>query len=334
VSKIESKPIISICIPTYNRGNVIGRLLESIVENLSGSPHIANYVEIVVSDNCSNDNTTNIIEQYKSKLLNFKYIKNSENLGYAKNINQAVEISSGQYCWLMGSDDILIKGSLKYLIHEVSSAKPDALIAGAISNGRTREFYGNTDFDIKIEKSLNKIISKSTELSSLFGFMSVLVVKKDFWISTQTTSDEESHPYTHTLRIFRGLAKGERHISYRKNPIVTTGSEPNEYNATLHKHLILDLKTYQYIFNTILPISPSNNTHLASLIKSQYTFFRMIFCRATASTEEWGEIVEILQKLGRQDVSPKQYGHDKYIAYIYKKMKFAKYKFGNLCKSH
>ncbi len=334
MNKKESAPLISICIPTYNRGNVIGRLLESIVGNLSESTHTTNLVEIVVSDNNSNDNTGNVIDQYKSKFLNFKYIKNSENLGYAKNINQAVNISSGQYCWLMGSDDLLIKGSLKYLIHEISLAKPDVLIGGAISNGRIREFYGSTEFDINTENSLSKIIRKSTELSSLFGFMSVLVVKKDFWMSTQITTDEESHPYTHTLRIFRGLTKDARHISYRKNPIVDTGSEPNEYNTTLHKHLILDLKTYQYIFNKILKIDPDNNTHLASLIKSQYTFSRMIFCRATASTEEWIEIVRILQELGYQDISSKQYTHDKYIAYIYKKMKSLKYKFGNLCKSH
>lgn len=53
----ESLPLLSICIPTYNRSTYLRESIESIIHQ---SEFISGDVEIVISDNASTDNTENI----------------------------------------------------------------------------------------------------------------------------------------------------------------------------------------------------------------------------------------------------------------------------------
>ena len=53
---------LSICIPTFNRGDFLKRLLVDILEN-----ERSHEVEIVISDNASTDNTDEVVEFFKDK---------------------------------------------------------------------------------------------------------------------------------------------------------------------------------------------------------------------------------------------------------------------------
>lgn len=73
----KEKPLLSICIPTYNRSKYLKKSLDSIVtqnEFLNGS------VEIVVSDNASTDDTKEIVKPYLEKYGNIYYSRNVENV--------------------------------------------------------------------------------------------------------------------------------------------------------------------------------------------------------------------------------------------------------------
>ena len=80
------QPLVSICIPTYNRAECLQRTIESIIcqpEFKSGE------VEIVVSDNASTDNTREICEQYV-EYDNFFYSRNNQNV---RDINFPIALS-------------------------------------------------------------------------------------------------------------------------------------------------------------------------------------------------------------------------------------------------
>lgn len=73
----NEKPLLSICIPTYNRSKYLKRSLDSIViqdEFLNG------IVEVVVSDNASTDDTEEVVKPYLEKYTNIYYSKNTENV--------------------------------------------------------------------------------------------------------------------------------------------------------------------------------------------------------------------------------------------------------------
>jgi len=91
---------ISICIPQYNRINYLLRSL-SIIEGQTYRD-----IEIVVSDDCSTDDTEqqikNLIQTYKYPLV---FSKNIINEGYDRNYRKCIELATGDYAFVIGNDD-------------------------------------------------------------------------------------------------------------------------------------------------------------------------------------------------------------------------------------
>jgi glycosyltransferase involved in cell wall biosynthesis len=87
---------LSILLPTYNRGH----FLEECLKRLENRGFFNNDCEIIISDNCSNDNTQNIVKKY-----NVKYSRNISNLGYNANIEILIKKASGAFIIILGDDD-------------------------------------------------------------------------------------------------------------------------------------------------------------------------------------------------------------------------------------
>jgi glycosyltransferase involved in cell wall biosynthesis len=94
----------SICIPTYNGSKWIKETLESIL-----SQSFQNF-ETIISDDCSKDDTVEVIKNIRDKRI--KIYQNKINLGYGKNLQVLRKLSKGDILFLMGQDDILLKDAL------------------------------------------------------------------------------------------------------------------------------------------------------------------------------------------------------------------------------
>jgi abequosyltransferase len=82
-------PLLSICIPTYNRARCLAALLDSIHAQKTDE------VEIIVSDKASTDDTRAIVKKYPDII----YGRSVKNLGFDANVLRAVSLASGKYCW-------------------------------------------------------------------------------------------------------------------------------------------------------------------------------------------------------------------------------------------
>ena len=101
------KPKLTIAIPTYNRENYISIALDSIFIQYDER------IEVLVSDNCSTDNTEALV---KSKYPKVRYEKNSINLGPDGNFLECYRKARGEYVLLLGDDDVLTKGALENIL--------------------------------------------------------------------------------------------------------------------------------------------------------------------------------------------------------------------------
>jgi len=99
-----SKLKFSICIPVYNGALVVGETLKSIL-----SQSFSNY-EIIISDDCSKDETLKVVMSFKDKRIIL--FKNEKNLGYSKNLENCRKKAKGDIIYLMGQDDILGEDAL------------------------------------------------------------------------------------------------------------------------------------------------------------------------------------------------------------------------------
>lgn len=107
--------MLSICIPTYSRANLLRECLDSIVVQFQ-NPAVASRVEIAVSDNASTDKTKELVAKYASKYPNFRYSRNETNLGYDRNVDAVLKFGQGQFRWLMSDDEMLLPEALNFLL--------------------------------------------------------------------------------------------------------------------------------------------------------------------------------------------------------------------------
>ncbi len=101
---------LSICIPTYNRAMLLAQTLENVIAQATGE------VEIVVSDNASPDNTEEVVRGLQKRFPRLTYFRQPENRGADRNYLQTVALAQGEWCWLLGDDDLLEPGAISYLL--------------------------------------------------------------------------------------------------------------------------------------------------------------------------------------------------------------------------
>lgn len=113
----NKQPLLSICIPTWNRSKFLTISLNRFLQDFSDD--LKDDIEFYISDNCSDDDTPQVVQSYIDKGLPITYNRNEENVGADRNFLKCIERSSGKYIWLLGDDDALIPGALKFLLLQI-----------------------------------------------------------------------------------------------------------------------------------------------------------------------------------------------------------------------
>lgn len=96
---MENK-LISVIMPTYNCAKFIGETIESVQKQTY------NNWEIIIVDDCSKDNTEEVVNKYIEKDKRIKYHRFQENQGAAKARTKAMELATGNYMAFLDSDDL------------------------------------------------------------------------------------------------------------------------------------------------------------------------------------------------------------------------------------
>lgn len=87
--------------PCYNRQDYIGESIESVLTQSFSD------FELVIIDNCSTDNTVEIVRQYAEKDKRIKLYVNERNIGICSSMNRCILNSCGEYIKFLFSDDLL-----------------------------------------------------------------------------------------------------------------------------------------------------------------------------------------------------------------------------------
>lgn len=141
------KELISVIMPTYNRGYIISIAIESILKQTYKN------LELIIIDDCSTDNTEEIISRYNDNRL--KYIRLNEKKGsnYARNVG--IEESKGDYITFQDSDDYSFPERIEIEYNTLKAENVDLVFSSFYkvqANGNEREVID--DKDNKIKKKL------------------------------------------------------------------------------------------------------------------------------------------------------------------------------------
>jgi len=116
---MQNSPLLTIAIPTWNRAEFLRKNLEQLKSELSTIP--LGIVEVIVSDNCSEDATQAVVEQAKQSIVSIQYVRNEKNIGWGANFCQCIDLAKGRYVLLLGDDDLLVDGALALLVSRVAN---------------------------------------------------------------------------------------------------------------------------------------------------------------------------------------------------------------------
>lgn len=131
----EKKPILSLCIPTYNRAKYLKKCLDSIVN----SPVFDDdEIEIVISDNASTDNTRAMAEAYSSRYRFISYYRNEKNI-HDKNFPAAISKANGIFRKLLNDTSLLHEESLWYMLDAVKKNTLDKPVLFFSNNEKLKD---------------------------------------------------------------------------------------------------------------------------------------------------------------------------------------------------
>lgn len=105
---MPTNPKVSVALITYNQQDYVGKAIESVLNQTYQN------FEIIVGDDCSTDETANVIKSYKDERI--KYFKTDYNMGINGNLNLVVGKANGDIVVLIGGDDKLRKNHLERIV--------------------------------------------------------------------------------------------------------------------------------------------------------------------------------------------------------------------------
>lgn len=232
----------TICIPTYNGASFIGETLKSIL-----SQGFQNY-NIIISDDNSTDNTIEVVKSFGDQRITV--FKNKQNLGYGKNIEVLRQLAKGDILFLMGQDDLLLKGAL--------SKTYNAFLLGEEIGAVTRPYYWfNGDYRKPVravrpydknKDSIISVFSGRQELEKIFesvGQLSGLAFRKKYMNMTFHEDTFPAHIYP-----FASILKSHK-VVYLKDYTVAVRIESSMTRHNSQIYNISPTETWIKMFQTV-----------------------------------------------------------------------------------
>ncbi len=165
----NNNPPISVLMPAYNAEEYIAEAIESILNQT-----FKDY-EFIIVDDCSTDNTWQIIKKYIKKDSRIKAHKNEKNLGIAGNRNKLISMAKGDYVIWQDADDISMPYRLEKQ-YKFMEENPEVGILG----GWLQFFNKNGNLSVRKYATDDKVLRRKIFIYSPVAQPAAIIRKKLF----------------------------------------------------------------------------------------------------------------------------------------------------------
>jgi len=238
----SNNPQISVVIPSYKHGHLIGRAIDSVINQT-----YKNW-EILIIDNFSTDNTKEVVTKYTLEYSNIKFIQINNNGIIAKSRNKGIKRSTGSYIAFLDSDDWWELNKLSLCVEAINKGHKFIY-----HNSIIKKNYQDFNF-------LNKLIASKPKKPLISNFLvhgviipnSSVVVCKDLlkeisYLSEDTilAGVEDQHTWLRISLVTSKFYKIDKFLSYYwidKNNFSKPSTIQYEKLNRLHKNFFTHLK--------------------------------------------------------------------------------------------
>ncbi len=264
---------LTIAIPTFNRANELDQLLESISA-------IFGKVNVVISDNASEDNTYLIVKKYISgSKLDIDYVRSEKNMGADFNYFQAIDLVKTDYCMLFGSDDKFEPDALATIVrmmdigYDVSVFRRRVYDSNLSKFKYEESFYykDNISVDLNDKNSYIFFFDNCKSLGGVFSYISSILFKKSFWSDSLSTRKYFGTAYSHSAALFEGMVKnGNAFLHLSSKAIIACRSGNDSFSSLgVLKRYLIDWDGYEGIARQYFSICDQS---MCDILSRQMTF--------------------------------------------------------------
>lgn len=128
-------PEVSVIVPNYNYGQYLSERMESILNQSFQD------FEVIILDDCSTDDSRDVIESYRSHPKVSHVVYNDINTGSPfKQWSKGISMAKGRYIWIAEADDV---ADVNFLTHTVSVLNSHPEVSAAYTLSRLIDTHGN-----------------------------------------------------------------------------------------------------------------------------------------------------------------------------------------------
>ena len=232
---VSSAPKVSVCIPVYNGSDYIAESIKSVLGQTFKD------FQLIVCDNCSTDNTEEVVRNFKDPRIT--YVRNSKNLGLVGNANRCVELANGEYVHILHHDDIMLPENLELKVRILDEHPEVGLVhSNVFLIDKDGKHLDLTIFDAKrdyIEDGI-KIFEKyimDMPVGALF-FIGAVLARRDCYLklggfNPLIPNVNDSEMWMRMLLFYDVACVGRPLVKYRLHDMMTSTSINDTYGLNL-----------------------------------------------------------------------------------------------------
>lgn len=225
---------ISIALCTYNGEKYLKEQLKSLL----GQTRLPD--ELVICDDCSIDGTPDIISEFiRSAPFICRFEQNSVNLGYVKNFEKAISLTTGDIICCCDQDDIWNSNKLEAVESVLTDKNADYCFSNAETIGQNSEIlkkdlFSVVSFPSKKQKKFNQGHQLSMILENGFIYGAAFSFKSGLkWLAAEIPDNWSHELWLATLASalgYKGYLIKDKLIRYRIHDLQTSGMNKNKFS--------------------------------------------------------------------------------------------------------
>ncbi len=293
---------LSICIPCYNFGAFIGATLDSILPQLTAE------VEVVVLDGGSSDDTVATVKRRQAEHPTLRVVEQGFRGGIDRDIDKAVSLAQGQYCWIFSADDIMFEGAVGQMLAYIASGDdiylcehlPCTLDMTPIGPyPLLQEPRREVVFDLSRPGQQLEYFSRARTSEAFFSFLATPIFRKSIWDGAEVPDSVYGSCWIVAGRLLRTFGSGVKLRYLARALLYKRGDNDSFADRGMVNRLRITIENFPNIAAQVFGDDSAELVEVRRVLRTDIPLRIVLFAKAQTARNPQGEDRKLLDRLVR-----------------------------------
>jgi abequosyltransferase len=291
---------LSICIPTYNFGKFIGQTLDSIL------PQVCSSVEVIVLDGGSIDDTADIVSIRQVEYPMLTYHHQNFRGGIDRDIEKAVSLAQGQYCWLFSADDIMLPGAVDKILKAIKSNADVYICEHVLCNLKMDPIsehppFNNIShprlFNLGDASQRKEYFYSARTSEAFFSFLSGPIFRKTIWDTPNIPESFRDTCWIVAGHLLSMVSKGLT-VNYLGETLLHKRGENDSFSDRgMVNRFRIAIETFHHIGDSVFGKFSQEAFHIRRVLQLDIPLRYLMFAKLKAAENPDREDIKVLNRL-------------------------------------